>query len=61
MCIRDRQEAGLAAREAMRTLLMLPTLSSQTDQYKQTFTPELQSLITKYEAIVQEIQRKMAG
>ena len=55
------QEAGLAAREAMRTLLMLPTLSSQTDQYKQTFTPELQSLITQYEAIVQEIKRKMAG
>ena len=55
------QEAGLAAREAMRTLLMLPTLSSQTDQYKQTFTPELQSLITQYEAIVQQIKRKMAG
>ena len=45
----------------MRTLLMLPTLSSQTDQYKQTFTPELQSLITQYEAIVQQIKRKMAG
>lgn len=55
------EEAGLAAREAMRTLLMLPTLSSQTDQFKQTFPPELRSLITKYEAIVREIQRKMSS
>ncbi|MFR8334604.1 MAG: hypothetical protein ACLU9S_21475 [Oscillospiraceae bacterium] len=50
-----------AAREAMRTLLMLPTLSSQTDQYKQTFTPELQSPHHPIRSHRPEIQRKMAG
>ena len=53
-------EATKAAQEAMRTLLFLPTLSAQSTEYKQALTPEMRSLVDKYEALIQEIQQKMA-
>lgn len=53
-------EATKAAQEAMRTLLFLPTLSEQNADYKQALTPQMRALVEKYEALIQEIQQKMA-
>ena len=53
-------EAAKAAQEAMRTLLFLPSLSAQSTDYKQALTPQMRALVEKYEALIQEIQQKMA-
>ena len=49
------------AREALRTLLMLPSLSQMDPQAMQALPGPIQSLIAQYQNLVNQIQAKMAG
>lgn len=49
------------AREALRTLLMLPSLSQMDPQAMQALPGPIQGLIAQYQNLVNQIQAKMAG
>ncbi len=57
----DNENTVNTAREVLRTLLYLPNLASKSAEVRSTLPPEVNTLVDQYNALLDQIQQKLAA